>query len=291
MHNNTSPHIVFFGTSHVSVVVLEELKKSGFLPQLIVTAPDTKQGRKMVLTAPEAKLWAQENDIPVLQPEKITLEVIADIAGRAPQGEWDLFIIAAYGKLLPKEFLDLPTFEVINVHPSLLPRLRGANPIRGAILADEKEVGVSIMLVDEEMDHGPVLAQKVIPTQKWPMRGAELDALLAHAGGVLLTETIPQWINGVVTPQEQKHEDATHTKKVVKEDGLIDLQGDPYQNLLKIRAYEGWPGTYFFKNETRIKITDAEIKDGALNILRVIPEGKKEMPYAVFMKDANLSQT
>ena len=274
---NNDLKMVFFGTPQISVFVLEELEKKGILPSLIVTAPDKKRGRKMLLTPPEVKAWAETHNIPVLQPEKITPEFIDELSSK---DIFDVFVVAAYGKILPKGLLEIPTHNVINVHPSLLPRLRGANPIRGAILADEKEVGVSVMLVDEEMDHGPILAQEKVFVEEWPLRGKELDELLARKGGELLTSVLPQWIEGVITPQEQNHSEATFTKKVTKEDGLIDLDDDPYQNLLKIRAYDGWPGTYFFKNEKRIKVIDAEVKNGDLNILRVIPEGKKEMNYS-----------
>lgn len=288
MNNSTPYSIVFFGTPQISVYVLEELEKGGVVPSLIVTAPDTKRGRKMLLTPPEVKVWAEARNIPVLQPEKITTEFISQLKELAPQEGWDIFTVAAYGKLLPKDLLDIPKYQVVNVHPSLLPRLRGANPIRGAILADEKEVGVSIMLVDEEMDHGPILAQEKVPVPEWPPQGSELDELLARRGGRLLAETLPQWIKGELESKEQDHTSATFTKKVVKEDGLINVNDDPYQNLLKIRAYDGWPGTYMFvkqgENKIRVKITDAEIEDNKLKINRVIPEGRKEMDYSIFVK-------
>ena len=284
MNNSTISNMVFFGTPQISVWVLEELEKNGILPSLIVTATDKPRGRKMLLTPPEVKVWAQAHDIPVMQPEKLTEEFIADLKGKAPQGGWDVFAVAAYGKFLPKSLLEIPKHEVLNVHPSLLPRLRGANPIRGAILSDEKEVGVSVMLVDEEMDHGPILAQEKVAVSEWPSRGSELDELLARRGGEVLARVLPQWLKGEITPQEQNHNEATFTKKVTKEDGLIDLNDDPYQNLLKIRAYEGWPGTFFFKDEKRIKIIDAELENGELKITRVIPEGKKEVDYKVFLR-------
>lgn len=279
--------MVFFGTPQISVYVLEELEKKGFIPSILVTAPDSKQGRKMLLTPPEVKVWGVAHGIPVLQPEKMTKEFVSELKELAPQEGWDVFAVAAYGKLLPKQLLDIPTRGVVNLHPSLLPRLRGANPIRGAILADEKEIGVSIMLVDEEMDHGPILAQEKVPLDGWPPHGSELDELLARHGGRLLAKTLPQWIIGTITPCEQNHEEATFTKKVVKEDGLIDLNNDPYLNLLKIRAYEDWPGTYMFiergGKQVRVKIIDAEIENDTLKITRIIPEGKNEMDYQTFL--------
>lgn len=280
--------MVFFGTPQISVFVLEELKKAGIVPALVVTAPDKPRGRKMIITPPEAKVWAQAEGIPVLQPQKIADEFLAELESRAPQGGWDVFIVAAYGKLLPQKLLDMPKHEVVNVHPSLLPRLRGATPIRGAILADEKETGVTIMIIDAEMDHGPILAQKKINIAEWPPHASGLEETLAKEGGALLAEVLPKWLKGEIEPQEQDHDKATFTKKIKKEDGLIDLNDDPYQNLLKIRAYEGWPGAYFFTKkgdrEIRVKIMDAKLADGALEITRVIPEGKKEMSYEEFQK-------
>ncbi len=288
---NKDLKFVFFGTPNIAVYVLEELEKAGYRPSLVVTAPDKPRGRKLQLTPPEVKVWAEERSIPVLQPEKIDETFLKELERQAPQTGWDTFIVAAYGSLLPKKLLDMPAHSVVNVHPSLLPRLRGPNPIRGAIIEDEKEVGVSIMLLDEKIDHGPLLAQEKIDLKSlpefekdgWPPHGRVLDECLARAGGVLLAHILPGWISGNITPQEQDHDSATFTHKVTKEDGLLDLNDDPYKNLLKIRAYEGWPGTHFFKDEKRVKIVDAEMRDGKLRILRVIPEGKKEINYSDFL--------
>jgi len=239
------PTIVFFGTPSFATDVLDELKAGGFLPSLIVTAPDAPQGRKLILTAPPVKEWAEQEDIPVLQPQ-----TLRDDPELAPliNSEWDLFIVASYGKILPETLLSLPKYGTLNVHPSLLPRFRGASPVRSAILADERTTGVSIMLMDEKLDHGPVVAQARVELEgaDWPPRAQMFEHLLAHAGGELLVETIPEWIKGEITPETQAHESATFSTKITKDMGHIDLQDDPYQNLLKIRAYDGWPGTYFF---------------------------------------------
>lgn len=279
--------IVFFGTPQFSAHVLDELEVKGIVPTLIIASPDKPKGRKQIITPPETKVWAQERDISVLQPTKITDEFIDELGN----SDWDLFIVASYGKILPARLLEIPKKGVLNVHPSLLPRLRGASPIRSAILEDEKETGVTIMLIDEGMDHGPIVAQARVEVESWPPKASLLEALFAHEGGELLAEVIPLWLEGNITPEEQDHDKATFTKKIKKEDGLIDLSDDPYQNLLKIRAYEGWPGTYFFVNkggtETRVKIVDAELVDGKLVLTRVVPEGKKEMRYEDFARNEN----
>lgn len=280
-----NPAFVFFGTSSFSVAILEELTAAGLSPALIVTAPDAPQGRKLIVTPSPVKVWGEEAGIPVLTPPSLKAE--GELAALY-NSEWDLFVVASYGKLLPGALLSVPKYGTLNVHPSLLPRFRGASPVRSAILADERTTGVSIMLLDEEMDHGPVVAQARIEIEEedWPMRAPILEELLAHAGGELLAETIPAWISGALTPEEQEHTAATYSEKLTKADGELDLSGDPYQNLLKIRAYEGWPGTYFFDNGTRVKIVDVELaEDGTLRILRVVPEGKKEMDYEAFKKN------
>lgn len=280
---------VFFGSEPLASGVLDELVKQGITPSLIVTGQDVPEGRKHVLTPPEAKAWASERGIPVLQPTSLK-----DDDGIMPllNTDWGLFIVASYGKILPKNILALPKHGTLNVHPSLLPKLRGPSPIRSAILADERKTGISIMLMDEELDHGPILAQAriEIAPEDWPMRATLLEKLLAHAGGELLAETIPLWLDGSITPEEQDHAQATFSKKITKEDGKIDLTDDAYQNLLKIRAYDGWPGAYFMRErhgkEMRVKITDACLApDGTLEILRAIPEGKKEINYADFKRN------
>ena len=281
------PPFIFFGGEPLGVPVLETLATEGCFPTLIVCNPDRPQGRKMLLTPPPVKVWAEAHSIPVFQPESLK-----DTATYATLTEYsaDLFIVVAYGKIIPKNILDLPKFKTLNVHPSLLPKLRGASPIRSAILEDMNPTGVSIMILTPGMDEGPILAQKevLVPKETWPLRGTELDTLLADVGGKLLVETVPAWIAGAITPQEQQHEDATYTVKITKEMGLIDLNDDPYKNLFKIRAFDGWPSAHFFheKNsvQTRIKIVDADLKDGKLHITRVIPEGKTEILYEDFLK-------
>ncbi len=282
------PSIVFFGTPLFATIILDELKAAGIVPSVVVTTPDAPQGRSLALTPPPVKVWAERESIPVLQPQSLKHD---DEIAPLLNSEWDLFIVASYGKILPKRILELPKHGTLNVHPSLLPKFRGASPIRSAILADERTTGVSIMLLDEKMDHGPILAQARIELDEadWPPRGCMFDELMAHAGGELLAETIPAWLLGEITPEEQQHDAATFSVKIEKVMGEINLADDPYQNLLKIRAFDGWPGTYFFHERNgkaiRVKIIDAELaEDGTLRLLRVVPEGKKEMPYEDFLR-------
>jgi methionyl-tRNA formyltransferase len=286
MKRSREMRLVFFGTSDFAVGVLEELKKGGIIPALVVTSPDRPKGRGLKITAPPVKMWAEENGIALTQPENPNE---GDFIAELQNTRWHLFVVAAYGTVLSKEIIDIPKHGTLNVHPSLLPKLRGASPIQSAILRDEKDaVGVTIMLADEKLDHGPIIAQASVEIENWPPRASVLERLLVHEGGKLLSEVIPLWIHGKITPEEQEHTKATYSKKIAKEDGLIDLNDNPYENFKKIQAFDSWPGTYFFagkgEKKIRLKIIDAEFKGGALTVKKVIPEGKRDMQYADFLK-------
>jgi methionyl-tRNA formyltransferase len=273
----------FFGTSDFSVVILEILKKGGFIPSLIITTPDKPQGRNLVMTPSPVKIWAEKNDIRTLSPEKLDSAFINELN----KEKWDVFVTASYGKIIPLEILNIPKRKSLNVHPSLLPEFRGPSPIQSMILENKKETGVSIMLMDEEMDHGPIVAQAKIKISEWPNYGV-LEKELAELSGNLLVETLPKWVNREIESVPQNHSKATYTKMIEKEDGLIDIEdGNDYLNFRKIMAYERWPRAYFIKNGKRIVINDAKFEDEKLEILLVTPEGKKTMSYRVF-KDLRL---
>ena len=278
----------FFGTSRIAVFVLDELKKTGLVPSLIITPPDKPKGRGLALQECVAKTWAMKNHIEILQSEKLDGDFIKLLTT-----DYELptvCVVVDYGKILPRTVLGIPKRGFLNVHPSLLPRLRGPSPIRSAILNDEKETGVSILVVDEEIDHGPIVAQKKVapPAGGWPPHLSELEEKLMREGGKLLSQILPQWVAGEIDAHEQNHDIATYSEKIEKEDGLLDLSGNAYKNLLKIRAYEGWPGTYaFFERagkKIRVAILDAHIENDSLAIDRVKPEGKREMSYAEFLR-------
>jgi methionyl-tRNA formyltransferase len=283
------PKIAFFGTPDIGVYVLEELERAGVAPSLVVTNPDTPQGRKMIMTETPVARFARERGIPVLKYQTLKDPSIHEVL-RASGAE--LFIVAAYGKIIPKAILDLPKHGTLNMHPSLLPKLRGASPIRSAILNNEYPTGVSVMVLTEGLDEGPVVAQEIVPIEgsEWPLQGRALDERLARAGGALLARILPDWLHGSITPKEQDHAHATYSSKITKEMAEIDLEDDATENLRKIRAFDGWPGAYFFHEKdgvrTRIKIIDAEIRDNALVFTRVVPEGKKEMAYEDWNRNA-----
>lgn len=277
MKAKTGLKFAFFGTPKVGVYVLESLEDAGMIPSLIVTAPDRPKGRGLALTPPPVKDWALMHDVPFVQPETL--------AGTDPDtdplynSEWDFFVVAAYGKILHASLVNAPTHGTLNMHPSLLPKFRGPSPIESQILADERTVGVSIMKLDEKMDHGPVLAQASITLDEWPVRARDLEELLSREGGTLLAESIPSYLDGTLVPTEQDHRAATFTKKIKKEDGELGLTADGYQNYLKYCAYDEWPGTFFFENGKRVKIVSADLNNGQFVPLRVVPEGKPEREY------------
>lgn len=282
--------IAFFGTPSIAVHVLEELEKENILPELIVTNPDKPHGRGLQLAETPVKKWALEKSISVIEPT--TFNEPSSL-GRLTSEKWDLFVVVAYGSILPKWLIDIPKYGTLNVHPSLLPKLRGASPIRTSILQDFKDAGVTIMLMDEKLDHGPILAQEHAPTLETPVAGQVFDEILARQGGRLLAQVIANLQEGSIIPKEQDHTEATFSKKITKEMG--QLQIDPFdlptgkearEAYLKICAFDGWPGTFFFFQGKRIKIASAKLHTDKLQIERIIPEGKKEMDFDTFIKNA-----
>lgn len=280
-----SMKIVFFGTSPLAEHVLPALQSAGLTPVLVVAGNNVPVRKSKEFVPPPEKLWAQQHNVPCVQPQKLDAEFLDTLRSYNA----DCFVVASYGRILPKTLLAIPPKGVINLHPSLLPRLRGPSPMRSAILHNEPHVGVSIMLLDEEMDHGPLLAQQVVPTLQWPMQGRALDALLAQQGAQLLAQTLPGWIAGTVQAVQQDHSKATYCSTFTKKDGELDIEnGDPYENFLKICAFDGWPGTFFFTvrngKQMRVVITKAHMEHQKLVIDFVIPEGKKEMAYQDFLR-------
>lgn len=281
--------IAFWGTSRISVIVLDEMARGGILPSLIVTAPPRQKGRGLEMASSEVKVWADAHNIPTIEPEEIKSEEFLETLGT----DWDLFIIASYGKIVHRKVLDLPKHGTLNVHPSLLPELRGASPIQSGILADvvpgtTHETGVTIMQIDEEVDHGPIVVQEKITVPNWPPKGLELEEMLGVLGGKLLVKTIPLWLAGTITPKEQDHGHATFTKKMTSGSGQIYLDDDPVRMYRKIRAFDSWPRAYFTTErngkDMRVVVTKAHLAEGKLILDRVIPEGKKEMSYEDFMR-------
>jgi methionyl-tRNA formyltransferase len=238
----------FFGTSIDSRFALEALEKVGLSPALVV---DTKEF-----------------------PDELY------------NSEWDFFLVASYGKILPRKILDLPKRGCLNIHPSLLPKYRGPSPYVSAILADERQTGVSVMLMEEKMDAGPILAQAriEIAEEDWAPKGLVLSQMLFTEGVNLLAEILPSWLEGTLEPVPQDEQLATYTKKFADADALLDLS-NPRESYLKIQAFDKSPRAHFITDKgKRVIVTEAAWKDGQIEILKVLPEGKKEMPYAEYQR-------
>jgi methionyl-tRNA formyltransferase len=269
---------VFFGTPNLAVYVLEELEKAGYVPSLVVTSPDLKVGRGNNYEPTPVKKWADAHSISVLQP-KVLDESFVNLL---QEKESDVFILAAYGKMLPKKILNIPKHGILNVHPSRLPRLRGPSPVRSAILNNERDTGTTVILLDEKMDHGPIVAQEEIKIndKDWPPLLPILEEKLFRLGGRLLVKTMGDYIKGKVIPKPQNESQATYSEKIKKENGLVDLLNDsPKEIYTKYCALYGWPGIYFIQNGKRIKITKARMEDEKFVIEKVIPENGKEINY------------
>lgn len=282
------PRFIFFGTPHLSVIVLEKLFDKGLVPSLIVTAPDRPQGRGLVVTETPVKKWALSHNIPTFEPEIFDETALERLKGEKS----DVSVLVAYGMILPKEVLELSPHGILNVHPSLLPEFRGPSPVRSAILSDTRITGVSVMKLDTKMDHGPILVQEAYEPEVWPPDAEALDTYLFERGGELLAEVLSSYVNGAIALQEQNHEQATYCSLFKKEDGLLNLSDDAYTNLLKIHAYKGWPGTYFFmhhnEKRVRVKVLKAHLEDNKLVLDQVIPEGKQPVAYSELLKSYTL---
>ena len=284
----------FFGTSELSVKVLDILIKNGYIPDLVITVPDKPQGRKMIMTPPPLKVFAEARNLKISQPNSLSTYNLQPTT-------CNLLIVASYGKIIPKSILEIPKFGTLNVHPSLLPKFRGPSPIQSFILSGEEKTGVTIMLMDAKIDNGPILASQKLKVESQKLNAKQLEEELAELGGQTLVDVIPKWINGEIKAIEQDHSQATFTKKIAKEDGLVDLEKDKPETIYrKFLAFQPWPGIYYFteKNTRKIRviITDMELSQSELpssgtsasqselKIKKVKPEGKKEINFADFIK-------
>ncbi len=245
---------IFFGTSEFAKIILQSLLSHECKPLLIVTVPDKPAGRRQLLTPSPIRAFLQKEHpaMKILQPEKLDMAFEAVIRDAKP----DFFVVAAYGEILSQSLLNLAVKGVLNVHPSLLPLYRGPSPIQSAILNGDAKTGVTIMLLDEKMDHGPILAQKEMPI-KSDAYYPELHDELAKLGSELLLETIPPWISGALAPKPQDDRRATYTSIFRKEHGRIDWKKDALYIERQVRALQPWPGTFSMFHGQVLKILRA----------------------------------
>ncbi len=277
--------IAFWGTPDLTLEYLNSFERAGFLPIAIITNPDRPKGRGHELSSPAPKIWATERNIPVLQPEKLNddfFEVLKNL-------DLDISIVVAYGKIIPERFINLPKSGTLNVHYSILPHLRGASPVESAILIGDTETGISIQKMAFKLDSGPIIAEETMTIDSNETAPALRARLTARAQELLLI-TLPDYLDGKVTPKPQDETKATHCGKSKKEDGLIDPNGNAILNYNKFRAHFEWPRTYFFINEKRVIITKAKFENNQFVIEKVLPEGKKEIAYSDFLRNQNLNK-
>lgn len=240
--------IIFFGTNEFASHSLPILAEN-FDIELVITKPAKPFGRKQILQPSAVEVEAKKIGLKICEPAAFTQEIIEKIKNTGAK----LFIVVDYGKIIPQEVLDMAEIGAINVHPSKLPKYRGASPIQSAILNGEKETAITIMLMDEQMDHGPILAQKkenILPQETY----GELYNRLTRECGEFLKSTIIKYLAGEIKPQEQDHSKATFTKILKREDGEIDWNMSAEKIACQIRAFNPWPGSFCFYNNKRIKI-------------------------------------
>ncbi len=299
--------IIFMGTAELACASLHALLQSpDFEVVAVITQPDRPKGRDLKLQASAVKNAAVEANIPVLQPQRARDDqFIEQLKQLAP----DYIVVIAYGQILPRAILDLPKFGCVNVHTSLLPKYRGAAPIQAALLHGETETGVTIMLMDEGLDTGPILRQRKLAIE--PNDDAQtLHDKLADAGAETLVPTLIEFAAGKIQPQPQNHAEATLVKKIKKEDGQLDWTQSAMALHNRIRAFTPWPGAFTFRQtEGRprlVKIWRANVEDaagtpgsvvrvdnsgivvacgiGALRIVKLQREGGRQMSAAEFLQ-------
>ncbi len=303
------PKIVFMGTPEFAVPSLEILMMHNYPIVAVVTQPDRPRGRGRHMIPPPVKGCAQHHLLPVVQPERVrNSEFIDHLRNIAP----DLVVVAAFGQILPREVLEIPRKGCVNVHPSLLPKYRGAAPINWTIIRGEVKTGVTIMLMDEGMDTGDILAQEETMITPEETSG-ELHDRLAEMGAELLVKTIKIILSDAATRTPQDASLATYAPRLKREDGLIRWDSDVHHIVNLIRGFSPVPGAYIFFKGKMLKIFSAKgeelpVTDIPGKIGRVTEEGlpvaarngyvwlreiqlenKKRMPVRDFLRGFSIS--
>ena len=302
--------VIFMGTPEFAIPCLEHLILNRHQVVAVYTQPDKPAGRGRSLVSPPVKKAAVALNLPVVQPISLRrADVVAQMAGFHP----DVIVVAAFGHILPQSVLDIPRYGCINIHFSRLPRFRGASPVAAAILAGDEFSGISIMLMDEGLDTGPVLARASIPISVRDTTGS-LTLKLSQVAARLLQEVLVHWQRGEITPQPQNEDEATYCGSISKEEGEIDWHLPAVALWRRVRAFYPWPGCYTRWQGKQLKIIEAvplpeagtpeagrvvalspvagESKaafgvytgGGILGVLAVQLEGKRAMSAAEFLK-------
>ena len=296
--------VIFMGTPDFAVPCLERLVEDGHTVEAVFTREDKPVGRKKILTAPPVKETALKYGIDVIQPKKLrdNPEVLELIKNINP----DVIVVVAYGRILPKEILEIPKYGCVNVHGSLLPRHRGSSPIQWSIVCGDKVTGVTTMLMDEGIDTGDILEVLEVPIEDSDTGGSLFDKLCIE-GAKLLSSTIKGLENGTITPVKQPEEGSNYAPMLTKEMGQLDFTKNAFELCNLIRGFNPWPLTYFYYNERRFKVFSAEatalkgnhslgeffVENGnafiacgestALIIKEICPDGSKKMDSSAFI--------
>ncbi|PJF20938.1 MAG: methionyl-tRNA formyltransferase [Phototrophicales bacterium] len=292
--------VVFMGTPDFAVPTLRGLINHHDVIG-VVTQPDRPAGRGGQIRMSPIKTLALEHGIPVFQPEKLRKP---DAIAELKQWQPDVYVVAAFGQILPQDVLDIPPHGAINVHASILPRWRGAAPIHAAIRAGDVETGVTIMKMDAGLDTGPILSVGVLQIMP-DETGQSLHDKLAELGANLLIQTLPAYLNGLIEPQPQPEIGVTYAPQIKKEDGHIDWTQSALDIERLVRAFTPWPGTYTYWKGKQLKIHAGRYARGAVDAglviehvgqvaigtgrglfipLEVQLEGKKRMDIADFLR-------
>ncbi len=244
--------IVYFGTSEIGIPILSALKKHHQV-LAVVTTPDKPVGRKQVLSPSAIANEASRLNLPVLKPTKVKNN--PEFLEELKKFEADIFVVVSYGKILPVDLLDIPPLKTINVHFSLLPKYRGPAPVQFALLNGETKTGTSIFILDELVDHGPILAMQELDIDP-DDTNISLQSKLAITSADLILETLPNYESGKIEPQAQNHDLATGSKIISKEDGKINWDQTAQEIYNQFRAYQPWPGIYTSWQGKILKILD-----------------------------------
>lgn len=281
------PRIIFFGSDRCSVLVLNQLvNDSRFKLVGIATLEPKPKGRKGEIVPNPVELYAKTLfEIKFFPLKKFNKKAVNQFKNLKA----DVGILAWYGKMLPKEILALPKHGVLNVHPSLLPRYRGPSPVQTAIFNGDKQTGVTIFKMDEQMDHGPILAQ--FKEEIKPDDTAEsLYERLFTLGGQALISILPAYLKGKIAPRQQDHPKATYTRRLTRDSGKIDWKTPDAEIERFIRAMHPWPGSWTrvkipeYRETRRLKILKAHLEKGQLVLDAVQLEGKKPVTWKQFQQ-------
>lgn len=290
---------IFFGSPDFAAAILERLLKTGLVPLAVVTNADRPRGRKQLLTPPPVKFlisnFLSRKVVPrsprdfsgfpikvdILQPETLDEQFIEKLKSYRAE----VFILAAYGKILPKEMMAVPPRGIVGVHPSLLPKYRGATPLQSALLAGEQRTGTTLFLLDEKVDHGEIISNYQLPISNNDNYETLLRKL-AEASAELLIKTLPKYLTGELKPRPQKEGLATYTKKFSSEDAYVDPAelaqashgASPEKAEIiwrKVRALNPEPGVYTFRDGRRLKILEADFRAGKLILKKIQAAGEQ----------------